>query len=325
LRSSSFYDYLSCKYTFPSPNEHKKHGAVDIVASTIGDEVYSISNGNVVYIIKHYHSKNNMSAVFVKYKLDDDSEIIVLYGHVYPLVEEGENIYKGQKIGEMRLFGDPIHIHFTITKNLNYHTDIKEGKNGEKNQFGAAYSDMVEPISFLNEHKPYEYKNMCFSDSYKAEEFQRESICKLKAKGIVKGQDDGKYHPNDTVTRAEFTKILLLSAEYTQDEIDNTESFNFSDIDGWYKNYINFAKSKDIIDGYKNRTFKPNEVINYAEASKIIVKTLIPQKIKIGVYKKWYEPFTSVLDDEPYNFTYPPEHNVTRAEMAYIISKVKGL
>lgn len=239
LKTSSHYDYLSCIYKFDYPNVHKKHGGVDIIASAIGDEVYSIANGNVVYVIKNNHVTNNMSAVFVKYKLDDNSEIIVLYGHVYPLVKEGDNIYNGQEIGKMRLFGNPIHIHFTVTRNLDYHTDIKEGKNGKKDQFGSAYSDMVEPISFLNEHQPYKYENMCFPDSYEAQAFQRESICKLKEKGIVKGKADGKYHPNDTVTRAEFTKIILLSAEYTEYEIDNTESFNFLDIDesDWYKNY----------------------------------------------------------------------------------------
>jgi murein DD-endopeptidase MepM/ murein hydrolase activator NlpD len=324
LRSSSWYDYLSCKYKFDYPNEHKKHGAVDIIAN-IGDEVYSIANGNVIYVIKNYHSTLNMSAVFVKYKLDDNSEIIVLYGHVYPLVEEGENIYKGQKIGEMRLFGDPRHIHFTITKNLEYHIDIKEGKNGKKDQFGSAYSDMVEPISFLHEHKPYEYENMCFPDSYEAQEFQRESICKLKDEGIVKGKADGKYHPNDTVTRAEFTKIILLS-KYSQSEIDKAESTNFSDINDWYKNYINFAKNKGIIDGYEDQTFKPNEPINFAEVSKIIVNTFLkycPLEDNTST-TEWFEKFTSILEKN-YSLKFNPSHNVTRAEMAHIISKVKGL
>ncbi len=61
-----------------------------------------------------------------------------------------------------------------------------------------------------------------------------------------------------------------------------TDSPNyFSDIDpsSWHAAYANTAKINNIIGGYSDGTFKPNNPITRAEAFKIIINTFHPEPL----------------------------------------------
>ena len=104
----------------------------------------------------------------------------------------------------------------------------------------------------------------------------------LQKKGIVKGYDDGSVKLENKINRAEFTKIILEAKEDV--EISFDPNFTFPDIkkDAWYAKYISTAKKLNIIHGYPDGTFKPENTINYAEAIKIIANTF---EIKKGSAK----------------------------------------
>ncbi len=98
------------------------------------------------------------------------------------------------------------------------------------------------------------------------------AIIYLKNKKIVKGYDDGSFKPTQKINRAEFTKIIIEAAFPNQATGENC----FSDITNeWFAPYVCFAKEKGIVNGYENNTFNPSQNINFAEASKILVTTLI--------------------------------------------------
>lgn len=75
--------------------------------------------------------------------------------------------------------------------------------------------------------------------------------------------------PNDNITRAQFTKILVnaLSLEA------NGPAKKFSDIksSAWYYEYVNTASSLGIINGNTNGTFSPNNNITRDQMTKMIV------------------------------------------------------
>ena len=60
-------------------------------------------------------------------------------------------------------------------------------------------------------------------------------------KNIIQGFDDGTFHPNNKITRAEFVKVVLLQ-KYTQEEVDAVEipKDAFFDINSsdWFYKYI---------------------------------------------------------------------------------------
>jgi len=93
-----------------------------------------------------------------------------------------------------------------------------------------------------------------------------------KVHGIVVGY--GQYFkPDNFINRAEASKMLLEAAGFDIGT-DSVSSFSDTESGAWYMKYVNFAKNKGIISGYGDGTFRPDNSITRAEASKIIIKIL---------------------------------------------------
>ena len=98
------------------------------------------------------------------------------------------------------------------------------------------------------------------------------AVSYLEDQNIVQGYDDGTFRPDNTINRAEFTKLLIEAAYH--DEFDSYgDATCFDDVPAgeWYTKYICFANDMDIVEGYDDGNFEPDTTINFAEASKIIV------------------------------------------------------
>ncbi|MBN1494911.1 S-layer homology domain-containing protein [Candidatus Peregrinibacteria bacterium] len=150
-----------------------------------------------------------------------------------------------------------------------------------------------------------------------------DAINYVEAEGIVEGYEDGTYKPDNTINRAEFTKILIES-KYEDTQIDNcafNEQFPDVALTAWYAKYVCMARNEGIVDGYADGTFKPGSLINFAEASKIIVNTY---EYPTGTSEIWYRPFVEVLQDKkaiPTSIASVNE-DITRGEMAEMIYRL---
>ncbi|MCA9386127.1 S-layer homology domain-containing protein [Candidatus Dojkabacteria bacterium] len=96
--------------------------------------------------------------------------------------------------------------------------------------------------------------------------------------GIAGGFSDGTFKPENTITRAEFTKIVV-NAEYSESLINNCIQSNsniFPDIasDHTFASFICMAEKNDIVKGYSDGYFKPDNTVTFGEASKIAMRTL---------------------------------------------------
>ena len=96
------------------------------------------------------------------------------------------------------------------------------------------------------------------------------AVSTLSAMGIVKGDSDGKFNPNASITRAEFAAI---AARF--DDNANTSAASFSDIaNHWAKDEISAAANNGWITGYTDGTFRPNNRITRAEAMALVNRVL---------------------------------------------------
>ena len=96
------------------------------------------------------------------------------------------------------------------------------------------------------------------------------AVSTLSAMGIVKGDSNGKFNPNASITRAEFAAI---AARF--DDKANTSAASFSDIaNHWAKDEISAAANNGWITGYTDGTFRPNNRITRAEAMALVNRVL---------------------------------------------------
>lgn len=101
-----------------------------------------------------------------------------------------------------------------------------------------------------------------------------EAVDRLMAFGIVSGKDDGQYHPEQNITRAEFAKIIVNTLEiYVDIDVDELK-FSDVNIKDWSAPYIYIASSSGFIKGYEDGTFKPNENITFAQACAISLRAI---------------------------------------------------
>ncbi|MFH1254608.1 MAG: S-layer homology domain-containing protein, partial [bacterium] len=156
-----------------------------------------------------------------------------------------------------------------------------------------------------------------------------DAISYIKDQGIVQGYGDGTYKPDNLITRAEFTKIIILT-KYTEDEAENcvpTKKFPDVPAKEWYAKYICLAKNNDIVKGYEDGTYKPNNNISFAEAAKIVANTYgLELTSEADSPEHWYMPFVDALYLQaavPMTITTDYGKLITRGEMAETIFGVE--
>lgn len=111
-------------------------------------------------------------------------------------------------------------------------------------------------------------------------ELYSSSVRTLNLMGVINGYPDGTFKPNDNVTRAEFTAMLMRTLKLGNVGSNSAAGLPFTDIDdnnsdiNWAIPNINTAYGKGVINGYEDGTFRPNDNVAYEEAIKMIVCTL---------------------------------------------------
>ncbi len=103
-----------------------------------------------------------------------------------------------------------------------------------------------------------------------------DAVSTLVSLGIISGYEDGTFQPEKNITRAEFAKIAcyVVGLQSAADLAKGTTKFKDVAAGHWASGYINVASEKDMIKGYPDGTFKPEENVSYAEAITILVRAL---------------------------------------------------
>jgi|GEM_PF-1431545 hypothetical protein len=164
---------------------------------------------------------------------------------------------------------------------------------------------------------PLSHAETQFSD-VDDEHFYEPGISYLNDAGIVEGYDDGEFKPETSINRAEFLKIVLLAGGHEAGGSDC-----YSDVtDQWFAGYICAASDLGFVDGYSDGTFRPEQYVNFAEASKII-SNIMGLSVDEQATDPWYERYVVSLGDAgaiaPTIVSFSQE--VNRGEMAAMVSE----
>jgi hypothetical protein len=144
-----------------------------------------------------------------------------------------------------------------------------------------------------------------------------EAIEYLDDQGIINGYDDGTFGPENFVNRAEAMKMVVGALGI---EKGGTYSDVFPDVyaDQWYYPYVMAGYANEIIDGYDDGTFRPEDEVNLAELLKIIVlgAEVDLDEVEDAVFidvpaEEWYAPHA--LYARNHNIIFPDEYGYLNA------------
>ena len=162
----------------------------------------------------------------------------------------------------------------------------------------------------------------------------KQYIDKLVENGGISGYEDGTFRPDNTITRAEFTKIIVSVFG-----ISGSGQNGYSDVpsDAWYSGYIEKASANGIIYG-SDGMFFPNSNITRQDAALIIYRVLKLKNIamqagnefsdrdEIAEYaKNAVSEMTGAGIISGYDGNFMPRNSITRAEAATIIARAMEL
>ena len=149
------------------------------------------------------------------------------------------------------------------------------------------------------------------------------SCIRLADLGIISGYEDGTFHPENTITRAEFTKIIVCMMDKEDEARGSTGMTGFFDVDSasWYTNYIRYAVGREILSGYADGSFRPNDTINLQEAVTVLLRTLGYEESEIGYY--WPNNYLSAAASLGLtrDIRLAPADNLTRDYAAVLVDR----
>ena len=166
-------------------------------------------------------------------------------------------------------------------------------------------------------------------------------IDKLAMNDVVVGYPDGFYKPNRSISRAEFATMLVKG--FNLDDCDMERTSLFSDVPrgNWANAAIAKAVDENLLKGYPNGQFKPNNHVTRAEALTSIAKgmTCDIDKCKAEEILSRYKDGASVpgwaripvakslesgaLKDAPNPNMIMPHKDASRAEVASMLQTVR--
>ncbi|MBQ4137611.1 MAG: S-layer homology domain-containing protein [Clostridia bacterium] len=94
--------------------------------------------------------------------------------------------------------------------------------------------------------------------------------------GIMNGDNSGELHLERSVTRAEFSKMLVCASSFKDSITKTAISTGFSDVaaEHWAAPYIRVASANKWIYGYSDGRFAPSDNIKLEEAATMLLRVL---------------------------------------------------
>ena len=180
--------------------------------------------------------------------------------------------------------------------------------------------------------KPYpvniDYSKLGVESTFKDVEagyWAAEAIEELVALGVLNGYEDGTFKPDNSVTRAEFTAMLIKGFNL----IDETYASNgFTDIPGshWALPFISIAYDQGYINGRSESVFDPGGNISGAELATIAVNTMAEEDKAATVQGPyWYSANVAIAEKANLLYSdFVAGEEATRAQCAYVVSQLLG-
>ena len=138
-------------------------------------------------------------------------------------------------------------------------------------QFTMPASDVIVKVVFRETGKDEEHD--CPSAIFKdidISKWYHEAVDYVLKKGYMVGISSDRFHPNGTVTRAQIVQIMYAM----EGKPTTSEESSFTDVKKgkWYYDAVNWAASNDLVAGYGNGCFGPENMLTREQMVTILYR-----------------------------------------------------
>lgn len=160
----------------------------------------------------------------------------------------------------------------------------------------------------------------------------------LSSRYIINGYNTQEFRPEQQITRAEFSSMLLRSLGLNEEQLDDVKGFNDVDSNSWYATAIFNLSQRGIVNGFEDGNFYPNKTITREEMAAMIERTLsfmgkntqpssTIQVEDIKDISSWATSAVQLLYNQNIiqgreNNEFAPKENATRGETAAILMRM---
>ncbi len=111
------------------------------------------------------------------------------------------------------------------------------------------------------------------------------TVKRLNALELVQGRGNGDFAVEAPITRAEFATLVVRARGLASGVPLAQYQSRFADVKStdWFSGWVNVAAGQELVKGYENKTFRPNNNVTYAEAVAMIIRALgydVPGSVK---------------------------------------------
>ena len=154
-----------------------------------------------------------------------------------------------------------------LNSNRNNSSDI--AKNKDENKEEILEEKVTIPEAILNSY---------FSDIGDLPGHYQEAIIDLANRSVLIGTGKNNFDPHTSISRAMVAQVLYRLAN------DKTyvNPFDFTDVSptNWFYTAVNWANEKELVEGFKDKTFKPNKSITNEELAVILARAIEKLELK---------------------------------------------
>lgn len=101
----------------------------------------------------------------------------------------------------------------------------------------------------------------------------KEYIMQLYQQGVISASEDRRFRPNDSVTRAEFTKMLIEALDLSKE--DAVCSFTDVLLQDWYYPYMAAAQQLGLLTGYEDGSANANGFITRQDMAVVVYRAAL--------------------------------------------------
>lgn len=172
-----------------------------------------------------------------------------------------------------------------------------------------------------------------FSD-VSSSHWAQSDISFLAEKKIISGMGDGSFKPENSITRAEFLKILATA--FPINEAADAAEFKDVTQNDWYYEYVKKASMGGIVTG-DGASFRPKDAISREDAAVMLYRVLsnlnvameegensLTDSAEISSYaqKAVSSLYSAGIINGMGDGSFMPKNNITRAQAAAIVARV---